>query len=45
VAVGRAIEHDLDTPTRGGHCQPVTVNGSELSLVTESTEVASTTRR
>ena len=40
LAVRRAVDDDLD-----GVRHPLTVNGSTRSLVTESTEVASTTRR
>ena len=39
-AVGRAVQDDLD-----GVRHPVIVNGSARSLVTESTDVASTTSR
>ena len=39
-AVGRAVQDDLD-----GVGHPVIVNGSARSLVTESTDVASTTSR
>ena len=39
-AVGRPVDDDLD-----GLGHPLTVNGSTRSLITESTDVASTTRR